>query len=236
MARKSNTQGLDEAPELNLAPIMNMVMILIPLLLMGVVFEQMGVINVSAPKLAVGPVTEDQEPPEEPPLQLTIGISTTGFTIAATGSKLPPIPGCPESSPATVCAKGNADIAAMLGEMRSLREKYDATGNKGFVEQSDAKLQQAVEAYDWRQLYNVLVDIKKKFPEETIVNVGADPDIPFELLIKTMDATRFRYESNNDSGKFDSDDLFATAPYKESTTDKAPYAVLFSDVVLAVIQ
>ena len=130
----------------------------------------------------------------------------------------------------------DADIAAMLGEMRSLREKYDATGNKGFVEQSDAKLQQAVEAYDWRQLYNVLVDIKKKFPEETIVNVGADPDIPFELLIKTMDATRFRYESNNDSGKFDSDDLFATAPYKESTTDKAPYAVLFSDVVLAVIQ
>ena len=235
MSKRGNRP--EEKPEeLNLAPIMNMVMILIPLLLMGVVFEQMGVINVSAPKLAVGPVTEDQEPPEEPPLQLTIGISTSGFTIAATGSKLPPISGCSESSPATVCTKSGKDVAALLGEMRSLREKYDATGNKGFVEQSDVKLKEAIEAYDWRQLYNLLVDIKKKFPEETIVNVGADPDIPFELLVETMDTARFKLEGGGEVGRFDNDAGYASAPYKESTTDKSPYAVLFSDVVLAVIQ
>lgn len=235
MAKRGNRPPPEEQ-ELNLAPIMNMVMILIPLLLMSVVFEQMGVINVSAPKLAVGPVDEDQEPPENPPLQLTIGISTTGFTIAATGSKLPPIAGCPETSPSTVCTRSGKDAAALLNEVRSLREKFDATGNKAFVEQSDSKLMELIEAYDFRQLYNLLIDIKKKFPEETIVNVGADPDIPFELLVKTMDTARFKLDAPSEAGTFDSDEQYATAGYKESTSGDAPYAVLFSDVVLAVIQ
>lgn len=235
MASKKGGRVQDSFQDIDLTPIMNMVMILIPLLLLGVVFEQMGVINVSAPKLAVGPVTEDQEPPENPPLQLTIGVSTSGFTIAATGSKLPPIAGCSESSPATVCTRSGRDAAALLGEVRSLREKFDATGNRGFVDQSDAKLNELVEAYDWRQLYNLLVDIKKKYPDETIVNVGADPDVPFELLIKTMDMARFKLEGGND-GVFANDEAFNLAPYQESTSDKAPYAVLFSDVVLAVIQ
>lgn len=233
MARGNREE--EKLEDLNLTPIMNCVMILIPLLLLGVVFEQMGVINVSAPKLAVGPVDEEQEPPENPPLQLTIGISTSGFTIAATGSKLPPIAGCPETSPVTVCTKAGTDAAALLGDMRSLREKYDATGGRNFVDQSDLKLREAMEAYNWRELYNLLVDIKKKFPDETVVNVGADPDIPFELLVKTMDIARFKLEAG-ESGRFDSDESFALAPYQESTSSTSPYAVLFSDVVLAVIQ
>lgn len=234
MARKKFEMEPDV--ELNLAPIMNLVMILIPLLLLSVVFEQMGVINVSAPKLAVGPVDSDPTPPENPPLQLTVGISTSGFTIAATGAKLPPIAGCPEAGPATVCTKTGKDVAAMLGEVKALREKFDKTGNRDFVEQSDVKLNEALEAFDFRKLYNLLVTIKKKFPDETVVNLGADPTIPFEVIIKTMDTVRFKLEAKKDSGEFDTDESFVLAPYKESTTGDNKYALLFNDVVLAVIQ
>jgi hypothetical protein len=214
---------------------MNLVILLIPLLLMSTVFEQMGVINVSAPKLAVGPVDPDPNPPDEPPLQLTIGISSSGYTIAATGSKLPPIEGCPESSPATVCVKSGRDVATMLSEVKAIRAKHDATGNRDYITQSDAKLREAVESFDTRRLYNLLLDIKAKFPDETVVNLGADPDVPFELIVETMDICRFKLDSGTEEGHFSSDEKFRVAGYKEGGGD-APYAQLFNDVVLAVIQ
>ena len=49
MARRSKRIE-QENQELNLAPIMNMVIILIPLLLLSVVFLKVGVINITAPK------------------------------------------------------------------------------------------------------------------------------------------------------------------------------------------
>ncbi len=220
--------------DLNLAPIMNLVMILIPLLLISIEFEKMGVINVSAPKLNVGPVDE-QDQPEEPPLNLTIGISTSGFTIAATGAKLNPIEGCPEAG-ATICVTNGTDVATYMGEVKTLREQYDATGNKAFMAQSDEKLKAVEEAYDYRRLYNQLVDIKKKYPDETVVNLGADPDIPFEILVRSMDTVRFKRDAGNDEGTFEAVEKFQNARFEESTTGDSKYTQLFNDVVLAVIQ
>lgn len=234
MARKKF--HLPEEEELNLAPIMNLVMILIPLLLLSVEFEKMGVINVSAPKLSVGPVTDDPTPPEEQPLNLTIAISSSGFGIAATGAKLPPLSGCPEASPMTVCVKQGKDVAAMLGEVKALRDKFDATGNRDLLNQSDEKLNEVLEVYDFRRLYNELIKIKSKFPDETIVNVGADPDIPFEVVVAVMDTVRFKLKADGDGGTFSSDSKFTVAQYEESSGGNSAYAELFNDVVLAVIQ
>jgi biopolymer transport protein ExbD len=230
----------EELVELNLAPIMNLVMILIPLLLLSVVFEQMGVINVSAPKLSVGPETQEPKEDEKPPLQLTIGISTSGFTIAATGSKLPPLQGCPSDGPATICPKAGKDIAAVLVDVGALRKQYDsnplADPDRTFIKRSDEKLQEAIESYDWRQLYNTLILIKQKFPEETVVNVGAGTNVPFEILVKVMDTVRYKLDSSKEDGTFDNPEAFATAVYKENSTAESQYAELFNDVVLAVIQ
>ena len=231
-----NKKTLPEDQDLNLAPIMNLVMILIPLLLISIEFEKMGVINVSAPKLNVGPV-EEQDQPEEPPLNLTIGVSSSGFTIAATGSKLPPMEGCPEVG-ATICVDKSTDVVTTLGEVKNLRQQFDATGqqNKALMEQSNDKLTSVTEAYDYRRLYNKLVEIKKKYPEETVVNLGADPDIPFEIIVSTMDTLRFQRESDSDSGEFGNKQAFQDARFEESTTGDQKYSLLFNDVVLAVIQ
>jgi biopolymer transport protein ExbD len=227
-------KSLPPDQDLNLVPIMNLVMVLIPLLLISIEFEKMGVINVSAPRINVGPV-EEQDQPDEPPLNLTIGISSSGFIIAATGAKLDPIEGCPDVG-ATICVDKSADVTTFMGEVRSLRQQFDATRNKAFLEQSNQKLQAVEEAFDYRRLYNTLVDIKKKYPDETVVNLGADPDIPFEILVRTMDTVRFKRESKSDSGEFASNEKFANARFEESTTGTDKYGLLFNDVVLAVIQ
>ena len=238
MARKK--RKAEEEVELNLAPIMNLVMILIPLLLLSVVFETMGVVNVSAPKLSVGPATEEPQPDEKPPLQLTIGISTSGFTIAGEGSKLPPLQGCPETGPSTICPAAGKDIAALLSEVGALRQRYDsnppADPERNFIKQSDEKLQEALEGYDWRRLYNTLILIKQKFPDETVVNVGADSNVPFEVLVKVMDTVRYKLETPKEDGTFDNAESYASAEYKENSTAESQYAELFNDVVLAVIQ
>lgn len=64
-------------------------------------------------------------------------------------------------------------------------------------------------AYDYAALNAQMVQIKKAFPAETKVIVAADPEIPYEALIQTMDAIR--------------------------ETQERPHRLLFPDVTLGAI-
>jgi len=44
--------------------------------------------------------------------------------------------------------------------------------------------------YDYTALTQSMVNIKKEFPNESKVIVGAEGDIPYEVLVQTMDAIR----------------------------------------------
>lgn len=54
--------------------------------------------------------------------------------------------------------------------------------------------------YDYAALTARMLEIKKAFPEETKIILGADPKIPYDTLVKTMDAVR---EYNGQSLFFD---------------------------------
>lgn len=45
-------------------------------------------------------------------------------------------------------------------------------------------------SYDYAALTTQLVGVKKEFPTETKVIIGAESDIPYEVLVSTMDAVR----------------------------------------------
>ena len=45
-------------------------------------------------------------------------------------------------------------------------------------------------AFDYTALTESMVNVKKEFPSETKVIVGAEGDIPYEVLVQTMDAIR----------------------------------------------
>src|SRR5580693_3469331 len=83
----------EEAGELNLVPYMDIVTNIIIFLLASVVNQvALGNVNVSVPTLASGGAATMDEPPPKPPLNLTVTVGNTGFTIAASGGVLPVIP------------------------------------------------------------------------------------------------------------------------------------------------
>lgn len=220
MARGKRTD-ISVEQELNLAPIMNMVVILIPLLLLSVVFLKVGVINITAPKLAMGPPS-DTPPPEEEPLNLTVAVNAKGFRIAATGAVLPEMAGCPVPGP-TICLEAQSvDVADKFAKART----QIASGN---LAGGEAELEAALNAYNWKELYNQLVRIKTQYKDETIINISADPDVPYAAIVRVMDVARFKLEKDSYSKASD----FWAAQYSKGGSG---YTELFPDPVLSVAQ
>ena len=59
MARKKLTQ-VEEFEDINIMPLMNIIMLLIPFLIISAEFITIGVINVSAPKMSTGEPTQSE--------------------------------------------------------------------------------------------------------------------------------------------------------------------------------
>lgn len=170
MAQKSKAEIKDE--ELNLVPIMNLVLILIPLLLLSVVFLEITVVNVTMPQKSLGPATSEGEPPQ----RLQVMVSKEGFWIVKdpSGKPEPPIGACAARGPnsVTICLKDNSNVETPT-----------------------------VEAYNWLELYNYLQRLKRdpKWAAHETVEIVAGPAIPFGILVKTMDVTRYQRASTPDA-------------------------------------
>jgi biopolymer transport protein ExbD len=79
----------EDAEDLNLVPIMNLVTILIPFLLMAAEFVSLAVIDSTLP--AIGAPTEAKEQEKEddkPPLNLSVIITNSGYTVAGSAAVL----------------------------------------------------------------------------------------------------------------------------------------------------
>lgn len=224
---------VEEEQELDLAPIMNMVVILIPLLLLSVVFVQVAVINITAPKLSMGPQSDTPPEDDKKPLNLTVTVAPNGFRIAAEGGNLGPVAGCPPDGP-TICLRSDkpVDVSAKFAESR----KYVAGGD---LKSAGDSIEAGLSAFQWRVLYNELAKIKTRYPEETVMNVSADPDIPFGAIVRLMDVARYQLEDET----YEADKAFWDAAYKKEKvkdeTDgqmKEKPSDLFSDPVLSIAQ
>ena len=99
MARGYKKAKIEEAEGLNLTPIMNMVLVLIPLMLLNVVFMTITVINVTMPQRSAGAAQNNNG---EPPKRLQLFISKNGFTIVKGTEVLPAEAPCPDGGP-TIC-------------------------------------------------------------------------------------------------------------------------------------
>ena len=112
----------EETGEINLVPYMDIVTNIIIFLLASVVNQvALGNVNVSVPTLSSGGGASSEDKPEKPPLNLTVTVGTTGFTIAASGGVLPVIPKTP---------KGQYDykeLTKKLLEIKSAPDNVDET-------------------------------------------------------------------------------------------------------------
>ena len=168
MAKRKKKGVEDNIEDLNLVPIMNLVVCLIPIVLFGMSLVKIGVINVNTPKFGMGQSAPSDD--EKKPLGLTIAIGEDGFRLKATGADLNTILGVVPEAPANP-----EDAAATSG----------------------VKIPKVKDQYDYLDLYAKLTSIKKQFTDESIVNLTADAKIHFKHVITTMDAIRYQLEKDS---------------------------------------
>jgi biopolymer transport protein ExbD len=106
---------LIEAQDIDVTPLMNMMVILIPFLISMAVFTEIAAINFSLPPaMAEGEAPPGETPKEENKLDISIAITDKGFTITGTGQVLPTIPK----------ANGTYDLATLNRVLRAIKMQY----------------------------------------------------------------------------------------------------------------
>ena len=194
-------------PELNLAPIMNMVVILIPLLLLSVVFISAAVINVSTPQLTPGPASETSN---EPSAHLTLVLSSAGLVVTSKQGEL---------------ARVEVEDRQRFEESLRALQEARAAGDREAEEDALARLS---EQYRWATLYGEMTAVKKKYPETTTLHLTADSELPYALVVRAMDAVRFQLPTESYSSNHD----FWAANIAANRSGRS--TPLFSDPVLAI--
>jgi biopolymer transport protein ExbD len=194
MSRKSRYEEVHQ--ELDLIPIMNTVMILIPMLVLMVSFAEPGVINISSPRQAQNTTPDPEQRPEEQQVpKVVVYISSDGFRVGNTNPLTPveefqqyanPIEGCAGgAAPGTGGVVAPHDLATVPATV-CVREGVPATAA-------------LVDRLDYAGLYNQLVRVRMHpawfdaFGEEnnSVISILADPEVPYEVVVKTMDTARF---------------------------------------------
>lgn len=154
---------IEDAEELNLLPIMNLMTILIPMLLMSAQFVSLAVIDSTLPAIsnvnsAPSEAQPEEQKPDEQPLMLTVFIASDGFTIAGNDPDLMP----------------PAD-----GSGAAAQNKVPCTGECA-----------TPDSYDYKGLTAKLGAIKGRHVKEENVILVPSPKLPYEVLVRVMDAAR----------------------------------------------
>jgi len=168
--------GKTEDIELNLLPFMNLMTLLIPFLLASAQFVTLAVIDSSLPAIGA-PQTTTEKKDDKPPLNLTVGITGEGFTVAGSAAVL----GGGEGGPAAVAEKSSAPTVGM-------------TSDDGYCRQSqcggDPSCQHETPCHDYKALKELVVQVKDEYPDEMNVIIAPNADIPYHILVGVMDSTR----------------------------------------------
>ena len=125
----------EEAGELNLVPYMDIVTNIIIFLLASVVNQvSLANINASLPSLSAGGGGSTDDTPEKPPLNLTVSVGATGFTVAASGGVLPIVPKLPN---------GQYDYKTLTTKLKEIKTNPDNADETKATFNADANI-----AYD----------------------------------------------------------------------------------------
>ena len=154
----------EESGELNLVPYLDIIMNIIMFLLATVTFSAtLTSINVNLPTALTATASQAEAPPKQE-LNLTVSVTDKGFTIATSGAVL--FRGFRLESP----APGQPSVVQTTSELPTL----PLVGGQP----------------DLLGLSQAMVQLKAHYPSEERAIITASPQIPYELLVHTMDAMR----------------------------------------------
>jgi len=176
-----------ESEDLDITPIMNLVVVLIPLLLATAEFVKLGLLETQLPPEGAsaggGGAPEQQEQVDR--LSLLVSVDSLGFAVSIFGSTS-------ESERADEfyrriprLADAGLDFSTLNAEMLRIRRDFVIPAITGKVQNTDNK---------GRELYNPdgtpqMVD-EYRFEDAERVMISAPNDLPFQELVTVMDNTR----------------------------------------------
>ena len=210
MARKPSerSNSKEVQSELNLAPIMALICILIPALIFAFQFYEITVQSVAAPKLGPKSSAKEDDKDEKPPLNLTVLISDKGFVL-----------------------KWNDELSDGVEPPRIPKKTFTI-----MVEEGIKKVERQVEEYDYPALYSKVAAKKNEFPEEESVNIGADFAIPWSVVARTIDCVRAKLEKD-EYVELDEYRQAPVQKYKSKNVDEeAGQIAMFPKVVFVVAE
>jgi len=219
MARKKS-KFVETVEDINLIPIMNLVLCLIPLVLFKTQLVKIGMVNVSAPKVGPSSAKPQEEDKDKKPLGLTVALSKEGFLLKATG----------------------ADLSTLLGKGDASGVKIPMKSETYATKSGD---EEKVSTYDYIDLYKNLLQLRNMYEDDKLLTLTAEPELEFKYLIRTMDIVRYQFQ---DSVKMDSiKDLSEAAnnsKYKkieeegegEEAAATSTYKPLWDQVTFAIVQ
>jgi biopolymer transport protein ExbD len=162
--RRHREEGDDEALVLDVTPFLNIMFMLILSTLAMTSWTQLSMLNVQAPQIGGGASdgTGGVTPPEQgSALNLTVFVLRDGFNVGAVGATL----------------DGNSD--GRPGQPLFPKVEVTRDGKKEV-------------SYDFQGLQRKLIELKKdeKFKAEESMIISADPDVPYDVIIRVMDSAR----------------------------------------------
>lgn len=170
MAKKK--KRIPPAEEVNLVPIMNLVTILIPFLLMAIQFVSLAVIDSTLP--AIGPPQEQEEDPDQKPLNLSIIVTDEGYTVGGADAVLKPEG--ENAGPTVPCKESGCpspesyDVDELRRLLNLVKDEYPNDENVILVPESNVH-------------YGVLVVTMDATREDPNVKVEGKPRLLFPFVV-----------------------------------------------------
>ena len=137
--KKANTDPVD----LNMVPIMNLFLAMIPFLLMCAAFFSVSVINASVPALSEGSDSADEPKKQLDKVTINLQIDKSGFTISASGD--PPPEELAKIGGTIPKKAGEYDFVKLTERMKAIKDRYKKSDTVVLLPAKDI-------------LYNTLID------------------------------------------------------------------------------
>lgn len=157
-------------------------------------------------------------PSSDAEIPFRVHLGAHGIDVFEHGSRVAPVEGCADDGP-TICLADGADDAAQI--WASVRKAWADQD----VDRAYALTGEALAAYRFFELYNVLMRLHRQAPGREALEISASPGLPAVMLTHTIAVALYEREQ----GPFDTVEAFRQA---RPVRDYRRYETMFSDPVL----
>jgi hypothetical protein len=134
-------------------------------------------------------------------VSILVAIQANGFALIVDDQTLPPNDGCKDADVTLCTVDPSVDISAMT-------RKAAEASREGEAETASSLVDEIIDNYDWKGLYNALMELKEQHPKTSFIRLRADARLPHALVVRTMDVARVQLEEP----RYESSEALESAP------------------------